>query len=76
MGTVVTYGVGGFDPSKPNNNMVETVEVPDPPAPTPTAEDKITAAAEALAALDGISAPVLPADVLDILADVRTALEA
>jgi hypothetical protein len=29
-----TYGVGGFDPSKPNNNIVEEVELPDP-EPTP-----------------------------------------
>jgi hypothetical protein len=29
-----TYGIGGFDPSKPNNNIVEEVELPDP-EPTP-----------------------------------------
>ena len=29
MAQIVTYGEGGFDPSKPNNNIVETVEVPD-----------------------------------------------
>jgi hypothetical protein len=26
---VTTFGVGGFDPSKPNNNIVEEVELPD-----------------------------------------------
>lgn len=40
-----------------------------------TPEQKIEAAATALAALDGITAPVLPIDVLEILTDVRTALE-
>jgi hypothetical protein len=29
-----TYGIGGFDPSKPNNNIVEEIELPDP-EPTP-----------------------------------------
>lgn len=28
------YGVGGFDPTKPNNNILEEVELPDP-EPTP-----------------------------------------
>jgi hypothetical protein len=30
----IAYGVGGFDPTKPNNNIVEEVELPDP-EPTP-----------------------------------------
>lgn len=25
------YGIGGYDSSKPNNNIVEEYEVPDPP---------------------------------------------
>jgi hypothetical protein len=30
----VVYGIGGFDPSKPNNNIIEIIEVeiPDEPA--------------------------------------------
>jgi hypothetical protein len=28
------YALGGFDPTKPNNNIVEEVEFPDP-EPTP-----------------------------------------
>lgn len=76
MATVTVYGLGGFDPSKPNGNIVETYEVPDDPPPVPTPDEKLAAAATALAALDGIAAPVLPTDVLDILVDVRTALEA
>ena len=26
---LVTYGLGGFDPSKPNNNIVEEIDIPD-----------------------------------------------
>jgi hypothetical protein len=30
----IAYGPGGFDPTKPNNNIIEEVELPDPePAP-------------------------------------------
>lgn len=25
----IVYGLGGYDPSKPNNNIVEIVELPD-----------------------------------------------
>lgn len=25
----ITYGLGGYDPSKPNNNIVEEIEIPD-----------------------------------------------
>lgn len=31
MAQVITYGLGGYDPSKPNNNIVEITEVPDEP---------------------------------------------
>lgn len=27
----ITYGVGGYDPNKPDNNIIEVVEYPDPP---------------------------------------------
>jgi hypothetical protein len=30
----IRYGLGGFDPSKPNNNIIEEIELPDP-EPTP-----------------------------------------
>jgi hypothetical protein len=26
---IVTYGIGGYDPSKPNNNIVEEINIPD-----------------------------------------------
>lgn len=25
----ITYGLGGYDPTKPNNNIVEITEIPD-----------------------------------------------
>lgn len=31
MARIITFGLGGFDPNKPNNNIVEDIEVPDPP---------------------------------------------
>jgi hypothetical protein len=34
MPTVTVYGLGGFDPSLPNGNIIEQYEVPDP-EPTP-----------------------------------------
>jgi hypothetical protein len=33
MGMIVVYGPGGEDPTKPNGNIVEQYEVPDPPLP-------------------------------------------
>jgi hypothetical protein len=27
----VTYGIGGFDPNKPNNNLIEEIDLPDEP---------------------------------------------
>jgi hypothetical protein len=29
MTKIVTYGIGGYDPSKPNNNIVEEIDLPD-----------------------------------------------
>jgi hypothetical protein len=26
---LVTYGLGGYDPTKPNNNIVEEIDLPD-----------------------------------------------
>ena len=34
MTTVTVYGLGGFDPSKPDGNVIEQYDVPDP-EPTP-----------------------------------------
>jgi hypothetical protein len=27
----ITYGLGGFDPKKPNDNIVEEIDLPDEP---------------------------------------------
>ena len=29
MGRTVTYGLGGYDPTKPNNNIVEEIDIPE-----------------------------------------------
>lgn len=29
MGRTITYGIGGYDQTKPNNNIVEIIEIPD-----------------------------------------------
>lgn len=29
MTKIVTYGEGGYDPTKPNDNIVEIIEIPD-----------------------------------------------
>jgi hypothetical protein len=29
MGKTITYGIGGYDESKPNNNIVEEIDTPD-----------------------------------------------
>jgi len=30
---MVTFGIGGYDPSKPNDNIVEILELPDEEEP-------------------------------------------
>lgn len=29
MGKEVTYGIGGYDETKPNNNIVEEIDIPE-----------------------------------------------
>jgi hypothetical protein len=31
MSQIISYGLGGYVPSKPNNNLVEVIEIPDQP---------------------------------------------
>jgi hypothetical protein len=26
---IITYGIGGYDPTKPNDNIVEDIDIPD-----------------------------------------------
>lgn len=50
---VTVYGEGGYDPDKPNNNIIEEYEVEDPPAPVDevSVEDRIAELEDQLAAL-------------------------
>ena len=42
MSRIVTYGLGGHDETKPNNNIIEVIEIPDEeesnPDEAPTAD--------------------------------------
>jgi hypothetical protein len=29
MAKIITYGLGGYDPTKPNNNIIEEIDIPD-----------------------------------------------
>ena len=29
MEIMITYGIGGYDPTKPNNNIIEEIDIPD-----------------------------------------------
>lgn len=69
-GLDVTYNDDGTVTTEPNDLLAV-----EPAAPPLTAEQRIAAAAAALAQLGEIAAPVLSVDVLDVLVDVRTALE-
>jgi hypothetical protein len=31
MSKIITYGIGGYDETKPNNNIVEEIDIPDEP---------------------------------------------
>ena len=31
MGQIITYGIGGHDETKPNNNIIEIIDEPDEP---------------------------------------------
>lgn len=72
MATVVTtvYGKGGHDPSKPNNNVVEELEV-DVPGPEASAEERITALETEVAGIKSRAAKV--ADTGSV-SDVRDAV--
>jgi hypothetical protein len=72
---VTVYGPGGFDPTLPNSNIIDERDEPDAPPAPPTAEERLAAAVAALAEVQLLSAPVLAADVLDVLDDLRAALE-
>jgi hypothetical protein len=47
MPKVTIYGIGGFDPNKPNNNIIEEYEVEVEPTP-PSPEEQIVALQDAV----------------------------
>jgi len=47
---LITYGLGGYDPTKPNNNIIEEYETPDEPI------DEVKAAALAKLEALGLTA--------------------
>jgi hypothetical protein len=48
--TITTYGIGGYDPTKPNNNIIEQYEV-EVPDPEPTESELLQAQIDALLTL-------------------------
>jgi hypothetical protein len=48
--TITTYGLGGYDPTKPNNNIIEQYEV-EVPDPEPTESELLQAQIDALLTL-------------------------
>jgi hypothetical protein len=46
----ITYGIGGYDPTKPNNNIIEQYEV-EVPDPEPTESELLQAQIDALLTL-------------------------
>jgi len=69
MAEFITYGEGGFDPSKPDNNVVARVTVDDPP--------QVVTDAERIAALEAQNAELLAALAkATTVAQVRAAAQA
>lgn len=48
MNKIVVYGLGGYDESKPNNNIIEETELPDEPV-DPIQEERENAKAKLFA---------------------------
>jgi hypothetical protein len=64
----ITYGVGGFDPNKPNNNIVEEIDFPDPPQqPLPP-----VGALAALLAVEGVLTVTDAANAVGVTAEELT----
>lgn len=57
-------------------NYLHDAEPMPPESIIPTADERLDATRQALAAVANLTGPVLAADVADVLADLRTALEA
>ena len=44
----IVYGQGGYDPTKPNNNIIEEIEIPDEQVDTTIEKDQAIAKLESL----------------------------
>lgn len=64
----VTYGLGGFDPSKPNNNIIEIIE--DDPIPPPPPFASPASIRVALRRLHGITLPQLNAVISQVISSM------
>lgn len=47
---VIVYGEGGYDPDKPNGNVIDEYDQPDPEVPVTVAADALALAQERVAA--------------------------
>ena len=69
MATTTFYGLGGYDPEKPNNNIIRVEEIPDDETLAPaTIENKLDAVIAAVTAL----ADNRPTDAADAIATLAT----
>lgn len=68
---IITYGPGGYDPTRPNDNIlsIETVEVPDAP-PTPDEQIAALAVAARMVVTDTVRSGNLPLETLAQLAPI------
>lgn len=69
MAKLLLYGNGGYDPTKPDNNLIEEVEIPDGPEPVPETASPATIRV-ALRRRHGITNSQLDATVAAVLAGI------
>lgn len=63
---VIEYGLGGFDSTKPNGNVVNVITVPDPPPLPPSPVDVLQAQIDALTSTLVTKAVLTEKDATDI----------
>lgn len=69
MRSVTRFGIGGFDPSKPNNNIIEVIEVGPQPLNASGALATLLAVTGTLTVEDAANAVGLTAD--DLIAEAQ-----
>lgn len=70
MAKLLLYGNGGYDPTKPDNNLIEEVEIPDGPEPVPETASPATIRV-ALRRLHGVRNSTLDATVGAVIASIE-----